>query len=56
MRSFAAKGSDKYTGISWRGGSGAPMIDGAVAWIDCDIDTIHDAGDHFIVVGRVREL
>jgi len=56
-RSFAAKGSDKYAGISWRpAGSGAPMIDGAVAWIDCDIDTIHDAGDHFIVVGRVREL
>jgi flavin reductase (DIM6/NTAB) family NADH-FMN oxidoreductase RutF/DNA-binding IclR family transcriptional regulator len=56
-RSFAAKGSDKYAGISWQpAGSGAPMLDGAVAWIDCDIDTIHDAGDHFIVVGRVREL
>jgi flavin reductase (DIM6/NTAB) family NADH-FMN oxidoreductase RutF/DNA-binding IclR family transcriptional regulator len=56
-RSFAAKGSDKYAGISWRpASSGAPVLDGAVAWIDCDIDTIHDAGDHFIVVGRVREL
>jgi flavin reductase (DIM6/NTAB) family NADH-FMN oxidoreductase RutF/DNA-binding IclR family transcriptional regulator len=56
-RSFAAKGSDKYAGISWRpAGSGAPVLDGAVAWIDCDIDTIHEAGDHLIVIGRVREL
>ena len=56
-RSFAAKGSDKYAGIAWQpAGSGAPILDGAVAWIDCDIDTIHDAGDHLIVLGRVREL
>ena len=36
--------------------TGLPIIDGIVAWIDCQLDAIHEAGDHFIVVGRVRAL
>jgi len=56
-RSFAASGSDKFAGIGWHpAGSGSPLLDGVVAWMDCDIDTIHRAGDHDIVIGRVREL
>lgn len=56
-RSFAASGSDKFAGIGWRpAGSGSPLLDGVVAWIDCDIDIIHQAGDHDIVIGRVRDL
>ena len=27
-----------------------------LAWIDCDIEAIHDAGDHEVCIGRVREL
>jgi flavin reductase (DIM6/NTAB) family NADH-FMN oxidoreductase RutF len=39
-RSFAAKGVDKFLGVQWRAaGSGSPIIDGVVAWIDCDIET-----------------
>jgi flavin reductase (DIM6/NTAB) family NADH-FMN oxidoreductase RutF/DNA-binding IclR family transcriptional regulator len=56
-RAFAMKGGDKFAELSWRpAGSGAPMLDGVLAWIDCDIDVVHEAGDHWIVVGRVREL
>jgi flavin reductase (DIM6/NTAB) family NADH-FMN oxidoreductase RutF/DNA-binding IclR family transcriptional regulator len=56
-RAFAAKGGDKFAGIGWTpAASGSPIIDGAVAYIDCDIETVHEAGDHFIVIGRVREL
>jgi flavin reductase (DIM6/NTAB) family NADH-FMN oxidoreductase RutF len=57
-RIFAAKTEDKFTGIGWRpaGGSGAPVLNGCLAWIDCEIDAIHEAGDHWIVVGRVIEL
>jgi flavin reductase (DIM6/NTAB) family NADH-FMN oxidoreductase RutF/DNA-binding IclR family transcriptional regulator len=56
-RAFAAKGGDKFAGIGWTPApSGSPIIDGAVAYIDCDIETVHEAGDHFIVIGRVREL
>lgn len=56
-RSFAARGSNKFDGIGWQSaGSGSPLLDGVVAWIDCDIDTVHRAGDHDIVIGRVRDL
>jgi flavin reductase (DIM6/NTAB) family NADH-FMN oxidoreductase RutF/DNA-binding IclR family transcriptional regulator len=56
-RAFAAKGADKFAGLSWRpASSGAPVIEGAVAWIDCDFDAEYEAGDHYIVLGRVREL
>ena len=56
-RTFAAPGNEKFTGIGWQpAGSGSPLLDGVVAWIDCDIETIHEAGDHDIVIGRVREL
>ena len=33
-----------------------PWIAGIIAWIDCDIHAIHEAGDHYIVIGRVRNL
>jgi flavin reductase (DIM6/NTAB) family NADH-FMN oxidoreductase RutF len=56
-RTFAVSGTDKFAELSWkRAGSGSPIIDGVLAWIDCDIDVVHEAGDHFIVIGRVREL
>lgn len=54
---FAASGGDKFDGLGWRPAStGSPIIDGVVAWIDCETDAVHDAGDHEIVVGRVLEL
>lgn len=56
-RAFAAKGQDKFQGLSWRAaGSGAPILDGVVAWIDCGFEAIYESGDHFIVIGKVREL
>jgi len=56
-RAFASKGADKFAGVSWRAApSGVPVIDGAVAWIDCDLEAVYDAGDHEFVMGRVREL
>ncbi|MEV3926770.1 flavin reductase family protein [Actinomadura coerulea] len=35
---------------------GVPDHRGAVAWIDCVTEQLHDAGDHHIVVGRVTHL
>jgi flavin reductase (DIM6/NTAB) family NADH-FMN oxidoreductase RutF len=34
--------------------TGAPLLEGAVAWLDCTVHATHDGGDHLIVVGRVR--
>ncbi|HJT40810.1 MAG TPA: flavin reductase family protein [Sphingobium sp.] len=54
---FAAKGGDKFTGVSHRvSANGSPILDGVVAWIDCTLDAVHEAGDHYIVLGRVVAL
>jgi flavin reductase (DIM6/NTAB) family NADH-FMN oxidoreductase RutF/DNA-binding IclR family transcriptional regulator len=56
-RTFAISGGDKFAELAWKpAGSGAPILDGVLAWIDCDIDVVHEAGDHWIVIGKVREL
>lgn len=56
-RQFAAKGGDKFAGLTTRpASSGSPIISDVVAWIDCDLDGVYEAGDHYIVLGRVREL
>ena len=38
------------------GRTGAPILDDALAFVDCETIAEHDAGDHVIVVGRVVEL
>ena len=54
---FARSGTDKYAGVRWRPGpSGAPILDGVVAWIGCTLYGEHDGGDHTLVVGRVTAL
>lgn len=56
-RSFATSGTDKFAGVGWStAASGAPVLDGALAFIDCSLEVVHDAGDHELVVGRVLEM
>lgn len=35
--------------------TGSPLLNGAAAVFDCEVDAIHDAGTHRIVIGRVVE-
>lgn len=54
---FASRGIDKFAGVAWRPGStGAPVLSGAVAWVDCTLHAVHDGGDHLVVIGRVDDL
>jgi flavin reductase (DIM6/NTAB) family NADH-FMN oxidoreductase RutF len=56
-RRFASKDEDKFAGLGWKpAGSGSPLLDGVLAWIDCDIESVIEAGDHVCVMGRVRDL
>ncbi|WP_433359880.1 flavin reductase [Streptosporangium sp. CA-115845] len=56
-RAFATRGDDKFAGVAWSPApSGAPLLRGVTAWIDCDFESITDAGDHHLVMGRVRDL
>lgn len=56
-RTFAARTPDKFTGMDWQAaGSGSPILPGVVAWVDCDIESVHPAGDHAFALGAVRAL
>lgn len=55
--SFARDGDDKFVGQGWRPSPlGSPILDDVVAWIDCSIHEIVEAGDHYFVMGLVHEL
>ena len=56
-RRFAVSGGEKFAELDWtRGPGGSPILEGAVAWIDCTIHSEQRAGDHWLVLGRVVEL
>jgi flavin reductase (DIM6/NTAB) family NADH-FMN oxidoreductase RutF len=49
----AGKGPDKFDAVPWRHECGVPKIEGAAAWLACDIRELLPGGDHVIVVGLV---
>jgi 3-hydroxy-9,10-secoandrosta-1,3,5(10)-triene-9,17-dione monooxygenase reductase component len=56
-RTFAQSGADKFDGVGYLLGSGgAPRIHDALAWIDCAIVEVLDAGDHYLAICRVAAL
>lgn len=53
---MAQSGVDKFANVQWQSGlTGAPKLQGVLAFIECSIEDEHDAGDHTIVVGRVQD-
>ncbi|WP_342666996.1 MULTISPECIES: flavin reductase family protein [Sphingomonas] len=56
-RRFASKMENKFADLS-HGSSpaGLPLIDGALAWIDCRVESVFELGDHYLVVGAVDDL
>jgi flavin reductase (DIM6/NTAB) family NADH-FMN oxidoreductase RutF len=45
---------DKLTGVRWRPGRhGAPILEEAVAYFECELGDSMRSGDHDLVVGRV---
>jgi len=54
-RRFAASDiADKFEGVAWREEvTGAPVLEDAVAWLDCRVWARYPAGDHTIFVGQV---
>jgi 3-hydroxy-9,10-secoandrosta-1,3,5(10)-triene-9,17-dione monooxygenase reductase component len=56
-RTFAVSGGDKFQGVGWSPGpTGSPVLEDALAWIDCRIHQVHEAGDHLLVLGRVVDM
>lgn len=58
-RYFADKrrpaGAAQFETVDWAPGprTGAPLLDGALAWLECELEHTYDGGDHAIFVGRV---
>jgi len=54
---MATRADEKFEGVHWSPSkSGAPLIEGVLGHVDCTVHAVHEAGDHFVVIGRVQEL
>jgi 3-hydroxy-9,10-secoandrosta-1,3,5(10)-triene-9,17-dione monooxygenase reductase component len=52
-RKFAVSGADKFDGVAWSPGmTGAPILSGVIAHIECRLESVLAGGDHDIVTGR----
>lgn len=52
---FASRAEDKFDGVTWRAGevTGCPVLEGALAWMECEVADVFPGGDHDIFVGRL---
>ena len=47
-------GLEEFTDVDTHAGvTGAPLLDGASAWLDCEVHDVLPGGDHLLVLGRV---
>lgn len=54
---MATRGVDKFAALDWTPAStGAPLLAGVIGYVDCTVHQVIEAGDHYVVIGRVRDL
>lgn len=55
---MASRGTDKFADIAWApsAATGSPLFADTVGFVDCSIHAVHEAGDHYVVIGRVLDL
>lgn len=52
----ATTGDDKLADVAQRpANSGAAILSDAVAYLDCEVASMVEAGDHMIVIGRIED-
>ncbi len=52
---FATGTGDRFAGLRWRAGraSGAPVLDGSLAYAECRLSGTCQGGDHVILMGEI---
>jgi flavin reductase (DIM6/NTAB) family NADH-FMN oxidoreductase RutF len=57
-RVFASKrvGREKFESVTHMDAHGVPVLDGALAWLACDLADLYPAGDHTIGIGEVTHM
>ena len=52
------RGEEEFALHDWEPGreSGAPILSGALAWMECQLTAVYDGGDHSIFLGSVLDL
>jgi 3-hydroxy-9,10-secoandrosta-1,3,5(10)-triene-9,17-dione monooxygenase reductase component len=56
-RQMSAKGPDKFSGVDYSlSDNRLPVIADTIAWIECRIHSVTDAGDHWFVLGEVLSM
>lgn len=54
---FARRGEDHFAGLAIaRGQHRVPVVPDAYAHLECEVERQFAAGDHMVVIGRVREV
>ncbi len=50
---FAQLPEGRFTGVAWRSGAtGSPLIEGALAVLECNTVQVFDTGDHRVLIGE----
>ncbi|WP_205695669.1 flavin reductase family protein [Conexibacter sp. SYSU D00693] len=57
-RVFASRrvAREKFEGVTHDVAHGVPVLDGALAWLACDLQQLVEAGDHVIGIGAVTQM
>jgi flavin reductase len=61
-RHFAVKrapgGTGQFDGVPWAPApvSGAPLLEGGLAWLDCRVTRAYEGGDHSIFLAEVADM
>lgn len=54
---MASRSEDKFAGLEWtRTENGTARLSGTLGHVDCTVHAVHEAGDHYVVLGRVQEM
>jgi flavin reductase (DIM6/NTAB) family NADH-FMN oxidoreductase RutF len=51
---FAGRAEERFSATAWSPGeTGVPLLDGSLGSFECRRHAVHEAGDHFILIGEV---